>query len=119
MSFFLPALIGGGVGLIKHFAFDKPKANRERHLEAETQRYSPWTGLQAKRASDPNPMDNFMQFGSTAMELQQQSDMNDALAGYYNRGGMGSQANKYGPLRTPDTSWDYSSPKGTWGLMNK
>lgn len=117
MNFLLPGIMGG-LGLIKHFAFDKPKADRERKLEAETQRYSPWTGLSARRASDPNPLDNVMQFGSTGLGLQQQMEMDDALAGYYNRGGMGSQANKYGPLRAPDTSWDYTSP-GPWGMIKR
>lgn len=43
----IPTLIGGGLGVAKHFAVDKPQEERDRHLAAVTQRYSPWTGMQA------------------------------------------------------------------------
>lgn len=41
--------IGAGVGLLKYLAVDKPQENKQRALAATTQRYSPWTGLQAQQ----------------------------------------------------------------------
>ncbi len=58
-------LIGGGGGLIKHFAFDKPAADRKRYAESETERYSPWTGKHGEDVDDPNLGSNLMQFGTT------------------------------------------------------
>ncbi len=59
----LGLLIGGGAGLVKNLAVDRPKEARERKLAAETQRYSPWTGLKAGPIEESDMIGNLAQFG--------------------------------------------------------
>lgn len=60
----LPILIGGGLGLAK-YALDKGREGRQRKLQAETTRFSPWTGMQAEAPQEANVLGSVMQ-GATA-----------------------------------------------------
>jgi hypothetical protein len=51
---FVALAIGAGVGIAKNELVDQPAAKRQRTLAAATQRYSPWTHLQAGPVADPN-----------------------------------------------------------------
>lgn len=94
------AIIGGGVGLGKGILYDQPREERERKLAAETQRFSPWTGLKAEKPKEANVMGDVMTFGLAGASMGQsmeaakaQQGLTNALTNYYNRGGMGSAGN--------------------------
>jgi hypothetical protein len=65
------AAAGAGLGLAKYFAFDKPANDRERTLAATTQKFSPWTGLQAQAPGQVNPMGSTMQGAAAGAGLGQ------------------------------------------------
>lgn len=49
----LGGLIGGGAGLLSHFG-KKSQADKERQYQAQTAKWSPWTGLQSHYVQDPS-----------------------------------------------------------------
>lgn len=51
------------------YAADSSKAGRQRKLAAETQRYSPWTGLEAKAPDEPSLAGTELQFGSMGAQM--------------------------------------------------
>lgn len=57
--------IGSALGLVKSQVVDKPKADKQRKLAAETQRYSPWTHLQANPVQEADPFGSVLQYGVT------------------------------------------------------
>lgn len=65
----LAMAIGAGAGLLKSELVDRPKENRQRKLAAATQRYSPWTGLQAGQISEADPMGSAIAFGATGAQI--------------------------------------------------
>jgi hypothetical protein len=98
--------IGAGVGLLKSQTVDKDKEKRQRALAAETQRYSPWTGLHADPIQQADPFGSALQFGATGAALgqnaQSASDMHDYM-----------QNNPYGAK----VNYNVNSPTGG-GLSN-
>lgn len=66
-----PLAIGAAAGVGKYFLSDKPRYNAEKKLAAETQRYSPWTGLQANTPRNPSMFENVLQGGMTGLQLGQ------------------------------------------------
>ena len=96
----IPAAMAAA-GLVKSQLVDAPKEERDRALAAETQRYSPWTGLKANPIKESDALGSALQFGATGLGIQQgmaqdaqQAQLSDAMTGYYNRGGEGSIANR-------------------------
>lgn len=65
------AAVLGGVGLAKSAFIDTPKENRDRELAAETQRYSPWTGLKAGEIREADPLGSTLQGGVSGYMLGQ------------------------------------------------
>ncbi len=65
------AAIAAGAGLLKSEFMDRPKEERQRVLAAETQRYSPWTGLKANKIEEADPMGSAMTFGAAGLGLGQ------------------------------------------------
>lgn len=63
--------IMGAAGLLKSAAVDAPKEARQRKLAAETQRYSPWTGLTAGPIQEADHLGTGMQYGMTGAMLGQ------------------------------------------------
>lgn len=61
--------IAAALSLAKSKMIDEPQANRQRKLAAETQRYSPWTKLQAKAPQDPNAIGQLIQYGATGAAM--------------------------------------------------
>lgn len=66
---FTALAIGAGAGLLKAELVDKPQADRQRKLAAATQRYSPWTGLQAQPVKEADPVGSALSFGATGAQL--------------------------------------------------
>ncbi len=58
-------------GAAKSAAVDAPRADRQRKLAAETQRYSPWTGMSAEPVKEADYFGNMLQFGTTGAMLGQ------------------------------------------------
>lgn len=71
-------LILAAAGLLKGLGFDKEKEDRQRKLAAETQRYSPWTKMQAGEIKEADPMGNALQFGMSGYGVQQNMENRDA-----------------------------------------
>ena len=68
----LPLIAAGiGAGLLKSQFIDKPKEERQRRLAAETQRLSPWTGMQAGPIQEADPFGSALQMGTTGAMLGQ------------------------------------------------
>lgn len=61
--------IAAALSLAKSKMIDEPAANRQRKLAAETQRYSPWTHLQAQAPQDPNAIGQMLQYGATGAAI--------------------------------------------------
>lgn len=94
------ALVGGGIGGMKFFG-DKMREGKDRELAAATQKYSPWTGLQAgpiKRADLIGSIAAGGAMGASAGQsyeaAQSSNKLNDAMADYYQRGGTNGAANQ-------------------------
>lgn len=75
------ALAGMGVGTLKHFAVDKPAADRQRKLAAATTRYSPWTKLIAQMPEEPNVFNSALQGGMSGFSMGQNMERHDAMMG--------------------------------------
>lgn len=91
----LPLLLGGGVaaGLLKNYLVDAPAAERDRKLQSQIARYSPWTGLAPTKVNEANPFNSALQFGSTGAALGQESEKNDLFKKWLNGyKGIGPQA---------------------------
>lgn len=90
MDPFTMMLIGGGLGLAKSELIDRPKEARQRKLAAETQRYSPWTGLRANAIQEADPFASALKYGTTGASMgaaNQQAEFDKALTDRLNSGG--------------------------------
>lgn len=102
------ALIMGGVGLTKSFLVDQPKENRQRQLAAETQRYSPWTGLQAGPIQEADPFGSTLQGGAQGFAMGQNAQnyegskkLQEAQANYLNKMNGASASMDASPSMAP------------------
>lgn len=68
------ALIMGGTGLVKSELIDRPKEDRQRWLAAQTQRYSPWTKLQAGPIEEADPFGSAFQGGIQGYAMGQNAE---------------------------------------------
>ena len=88
---FLPLAIGAGLGLLKGATIDKSKEKRQRKLQAETTRYSPWTGMQGEAPKEADMLGSALSYGMTAHQIgqgaKQQAMMDDYLAQQSQMGG--------------------------------
>ncbi len=69
-----PLAIAGilaAAGLLKSELVDRPKEKRQRQLAAATQRYSPWTGLQANEVKETDSIGTGMQYGMAGAQFGQ------------------------------------------------
>ena len=73
----LGAIFGGG-SLLKHFLFDKPRADRQRTAEAEKERYSPWTGHMEQVIPEPSLGNSMIQGGTAGAMLGANLEAADA-----------------------------------------
>lgn len=86
--------IGAGAGLLKSELLDRPREQKQRTLAAETQRYSPWTGLKADPIHEADPLGSALTFGSQGAMLgagiqnaQAQQGLMKAQTNWLNAGG--------------------------------
>lgn len=128
----LGLLIGAGGGLLKSVTVDKAREDRQRKLAAATQRYSPWTQLQAQPIQEADPFGSTLGYGGLGADQGQKiqnAQANNALVkaqtSWLNNGGSpqytaglnqsnpwGSYGPKASPLGLPQ------KPDGTydWGF---
>lgn len=66
--------IMAATGLAKNYLIDAPKEKRQRTLAASTQRYSPWTGLQAGPIEEADPFGAALQGGVSGLGMGQQQE---------------------------------------------
>ena len=64
-------LIGAGVGLAKSELIDRPKEARQRKVNAEIMRWSPWTGMQGEAVNPADPFGSSLTYGLTGYSLGQ------------------------------------------------
>lgn len=76
-------------GLTKSLAIDAPRADRQRKLQAETTRYSPWTGLTGQAPQEADPFGSTMQgltggamLGSSMNAANKANALTDAQTAY-------------------------------------
>lgn len=72
--------LGAGLGLGKHFLVDQPRYKSAKKLAAETQRYSPWTGLKATAPESPSAFESGI--GGAGYGLSSLGTVNDAIGKY-------------------------------------
>lgn len=119
--------IAAAIGLAKSELVDRPKEQRQRKLAGETQRLSPWTGLQAGQIQEADPIGTAMQFGATGAMMGQgyeASKLNEAAANRLNTGGAldgyGKNLYNYQPGGGGGQSYlgqNYNqNPQDFWGL---
>ena len=105
--------IAAGIGLLKSQTVDKDREKRQRKLAAETQRYSPWTGLKAGPIQEADPFGSALQYGGAGAMMG---------AGYANSQKpnpvIGDVTNNYGSMGTGQVSgMNYSQdPYSFFGL---
>lgn len=95
-------------GLLKSQTIDKDKEKRDRKLAAETQRLSPWTGLQAGPVKEADPMGSAIAFGATGAQIgggMQQQEMNKKLAEQALARGATPQVNLQQPVYMQQNPW--------------
>lgn len=112
------ALAGGlaALGLVKGMTVDKDKENRQRALAAETQRWSPWTGMQAQAPQEADPLAGALQGGMAGAMLGQgmanADAQNSAMTMQARQGaGWGAAA----PASTGASPWASMKPGYTYG----
>lgn len=76
--------IAAAAGLAKDQLVDKPADARKRKLAAETQRYSPWTGLKADPVNDSNTLGTMMTAGATGAQIGAGVKANEANVKFQN-----------------------------------
>jgi hypothetical protein len=108
---------GLGVGGLKYALVDHPQDVRDRNLAAATQRYSPWTHLQAQPLRPHNLLGNMMETGATGAMMgqnvgaaQQKMGQNAAMTNWLN-GGMDSSSMQNSPWSIPQQN----PPMAGWG----
>lgn len=80
-------------GMLKSNLVDRPREKRDRALAAETQRYSPWTGLKANQIREADPFGAALQGGMTGMQMGQDPGFTSMLGGGKNEtSGLGAAA---------------------------
>lgn len=95
------SMILGGTGLLKGIGPDKWKEDRQRNLAANTQRYSPWTHLQANPIEEADPFNSTLQGAASGYAQGQnfqgaaaQKGLTEAQMNYYNSMASGGGGNK-------------------------
>lgn len=88
-------LIAGALGLGQAL-IGNDQANKAKDLEATTQKYSPWTHMQAQHAQNANPLGTILGGITAGMGMQQQQQMATAFNQWLKKqsggGGMASAA---------------------------
>lgn len=118
--------IGAGVGLLKSEAVDRPREQRQRKLAAETQRYSPWTGLQAQPVQEADPLGSALSFGATGAQMgagmenaKAQKGLMEAQSRWLNSGGSPAYTAAQTSTLQPNYGWGSYGPGGNpWTLGN-
>lgn len=98
------AVVGGVAGKMKNDAA-KSQANSQRKLAAETQRYSPWTGLQAQPIQEAGST-----FGDVVGGALGGASMGQGLAS----GWKGLAKKQAAPTTVSDLSPEYMPNKSPW-----
>lgn len=104
----LGGLVGVGGGLLKG-VFDSGRADRQRKVQAETTRWSPWTGMQAQAPQEPDYLGSALQFGTTGAMLGQgfqnqatQNDFNSKYLGILGQNGGVPLSQQIGNYQIPN-----------------
>lgn len=126
MAWWAPLAISGGVGLAKHFLVDKPREKRDRLLAAQTQMYSPWTGLKAEPVQEADAVGTALQTGAAGasfwqglQQAQREQELTEAMRDWYK-----SPKSSFGGA--PSSVWkryslmnsDYDQSKGFFDQPN-
>lgn len=114
-------------GLAKGMTVDRAKEDRQRKLAAETQRLSPWTGMQAGPIQEADPLGSAIAFGATGNQIatgQKNDALNEKMADKFLSSGepMGGQAySPYAGMQNPNMMWQpqQANPRSSvYGAMN-
>lgn len=122
-------------GLAKSEFIDAPKAERQRKLQGEIARYSPWTGMKPTPVKEADPFGSALEFGGTGAAMSHNMKLDDAQSKYYNAaagsfdrgggltggGGPASAENAMAPMTessinnaySPESKPFFASPDGS------
>lgn len=106
--------IGGGSMLLKSELIDAPKAERQRKLAAETQRYSPWTGLKANPVQEADPFGSTLQGAAAGASAGSQMKLQNAQADWLNKNPYNSSTGANAAMGNPwqSSNINYNTPPG-------
>lgn len=96
---------------------DQAMANKQRQLAASTQQYSPWTGLQAQKVTDPNWAGGVMQAGASGLAGMQSYQNNNAMQDYLKNGGspkVNFNVNSGSPSSAAGSTGSYDNALGDY-----
>lgn len=108
---FTALAVGAALGLVKSEAIDAPKEARDRKLAAATQRYSPWTHLQAQPIKTADPFGSALQYGASGAALGQNIQNSNAMDTYLKN-------NPYGGAKVDFNAGASPVPGANYGLAN-
>lgn len=120
----MPFLVAMGIGTIAggvKYGIDKSNYNKKLALAAQTQRYSPWTGMQAQVPNAPGgPTGDILagagtgaSLGQGIMQMQQSTQLNNSLSSWLNSA-SGVNNMMSNPYNTPGSANQtrYQTPFG-------
>lgn len=121
MSYVMVA--AAAIGVAKSEFIDKPKEERQRKLAGETQRYSPWTGMQAGGIQEADALGSALSFGMTGAQVKggmDQQEINKKLADRALQAPVQTNYNfnPYGGGPTVGSGMGAYNDPGMWGRMN-
>lgn len=64
-------------GLLKSELVDKPRARKDRQLQAKTAELSPWTGMKPSAVKEADPFGTALQFGSAGALMNANKSKSD------------------------------------------
>lgn len=110
--------IGAAAGLAKSELVDRPKEERQRKLAAATQRYSPWTGLQAQGVQEADPLGSSIAFGGAGYQMglgAENQSVNRTIADSMVAKNAAEMAAMATPKAMPQAG--YAAPQSQYSLM--
>ena len=106
------------VGMAKSEFIDRPAAERQRKLAAQTELYSPWTGMKAGKINEPDTFGAGLKYGATGAMIgnslaDQSIDQEKALENTSGFAANGSTPESWNGMLTDE---QYGKMQNPWGM---
>ena len=116
--------IGAALGLGKNYLIDQPAYRKKIALEANTERYSPWTGLHGQAPVQPSAFDSAVGGAEGGLNLLQNLKNQEKYNQYLDRMGQAQEV-AAPPLAMPQpvqglgSNLNYAPDPAIWGAMRR